>query len=101
MGRIILGTMASFFKLMVEFACPSCGNDSTVESAIESGSAVRDVAAQAAARLSLKCATCGKLADKGTSLKVYVQAISAEQFAAWIEVHRTSLHTLLDRNPAN
>ena len=93
--------MASFFQLMVEFACPSCGNDSTVESAIESGSADRDVAAQVAARMPLKCATCGKVPNKGISLKVYIQAISAEQFSAWIEVHRTSLHTLLDRNPAN
>jgi pyruvate/2-oxoacid:ferredoxin oxidoreductase beta subunit len=93
--------MQNYFELAAVFVCPSCGNKSTIESVIESDSSDPEVAARSATSLPLKCAACKNFAPAGTNMSVHGRAISAAEYAAWIEAHQTSLHIHRERKPAN
>lgn len=93
--------MPSFYKLSVDFSCPSCHKMSNISAAIESLSSNRDEAAQVAGTLPLKCAACQKIAPAGTWIHVNVLPISANEYTEWIQAHQTSLHIHTDRKPAN
>lgn len=98
---IILGTMPNFFQLGIEFSCPSCGKRNRLEVVTENKSADTAEAVKAAPVIPLKCANCTHLAPKGTGMRVLARAISAAQYAAWIQANQTRLHIHTDRSPKN
>jgi hypothetical protein len=91
--------MNSYYKLTVEFACPSCRKQSRLDSVIESPSSNPDEAAQAAGTLPLKCAACQQTASAGTGIHVNAIPISAVQYIEWVATHRDSLHVYTQREP--